>query len=215
MLYEEVVFPSSNEFGIPDLLPHKIAKFVPLPFTRWNAGKRSHRLRGVAHYYTDDARFTGLLKNPDAVKETGFSCFVEPNFSTNDTQPLTLVLQEIYKKRWLARYWQGLGYNIIVDLAIAPRYREYALLGVPYRTQAYGTYYSPKENDLEWLEDDYIQARTHAGRRPDIFIVYGGTKELGEQWTKRGWMWFPKTQRNIFANTESKGKSNVAKPTAD
>lgn len=204
---EDHIFPSTNDLGIPDLLlTHMVKLPLPLPFARWNLTKRTTRTGGTCHFYTDDYRFLGLVKSPDSVKNVGYKCFCEANFSTNDTQPLVLVLQEIYKKRWLARYWQSMGFPIIADLAIAPRYREYALIGVPKRWNAYSTYFFPRDNDLLWLEEDYYQARDHCGKRPDIFIVYGGNKELGEEWISRGWLWFPKTQRNILVNTDGTGR---------
>lgn len=64
---------------------------------------------------------------------------VEPNFSLYDTTPIAYGLQLIYKKRWIARFWQECGAAVYADLNVARKFAEYNRLGIPDGYNAFAT----------------------------------------------------------------------------
>jgi hypothetical protein len=135
------IFPTDNDFSIPLLSKDLQPRGLELPTNRWGARARRDRIEGgTFHFYTDDYRFEALWKSPAPVVNSGAHAVAETNFSTNDEMPLAVFLWHLYRKRWLSRYWQSYNVEIWADLAVAPRYRQYALLGVPAGWRAYATY---------------------------------------------------------------------------
>ena len=135
------IWPSSNYYGIPDLLPSLQPRGLELPVNRIGAKARGTRQEGCTlHGYTDDYRINGLWKDPSWLVNSGCRALVEPNFSTNGEMPKTVALSYIYAKRWIARWAQSYGIEIWVDMAMNQEHADIALLGVPKGWKAYATY---------------------------------------------------------------------------
>jgi hypothetical protein len=184
-----VAWPSSNEYGVPDLLLEYQATSIPLPFVRWGRETRKSRMRGTWHFYTADERFESLRKRPQHL--TGSACLsaVEPNFSVLPHTPRAVALMQTFRKRWLARTWQSYGVRVLVDLNVAEEHAADNLLGVPCGWTAYATRGSALR--LEELERDYNRAHVHARLAPLLFVVYGGGHAVRDLCTARGWTWIP------------------------
>ena len=71
------------------------------------------------HFYVDDYRFDAIWKDPAKVLKSGVKALVEPNCSLYDTTPIAYGLHQIYKKRWIARYFQECGILIYADLNVS------------------------------------------------------------------------------------------------
>lgn len=190
--YERVpdaLFPSDNDFGIPLLNVHKQAEYIVLPMTRWGSVKRTTTMEGTWHFYSEDYRFSGLWKNPNALVETGCVGIVEPNYSCYEQMPLAVGLYRIYQKRWLACYWQSKGINVIVDLNVSSVYKKVNLLGVPKGWNAFATRgYSDRVTEIN---DEYALACEHSHRKDILFFVYGGGKAVLQECQKHGYVWLP------------------------
>lgn len=201
------IFPSSNEWDVPDLLLSQQPSGLAMPVNRWGAIARTKRVDGqTIHFYTDDYRFEGIWSDPTKIINSGCSAIAEPNFSTNDNMPRASILWLIYKKRWIARFCQDHGINVWVDLAIAPRHRDLALLGVPKGYRAYATYTYSKDYNPEWLWQDYEQAKAHAGVDVSeglLFWVYGGNTEVEKLAKENGWLWTPAYTQAFHRNISS------------
>lgn len=195
-------YPSDNEWDVPVLLANLQAGALELPVNRWGTEARSKRIKGMLHFYTDDYRFEGVWKDPTTVVNGGCKTVVEPNFSTNDMMPKTVVLWHIYRKRWLARFWQSYGVRIFVDLAIAPKFRDIALLGVPKGWKSYATYTYTRDYPLDWILADHAQAVEHAGTDDILFYVYGGDQSIEKLCRDRGWLWSPAHQQAYFKSVK-------------
>jgi hypothetical protein len=197
------IWPTDNALSIPLLLKDVQPRGLGLPTNRWGAKARRDRIEGgTFHFYTDDYRFESLWKNPTPLINSGCHAVAEPNFSTNDEMPFAVFLWHLYRKRWLSRYWQSYGIEIWADLAVAPRYRQYALLGVPKGWKAYATY-SFGSHGIETVISEAELAEDHAGGDPLIWVVCGEPEDL-EVCQERGWIGTPAHQQAYLRNVGGK-----------
>lgn len=177
-MVEDVLYESDNEFEIPLLRLDMQAGKLILPFAPWGADSRLRKDIATYHFYVDDYRFEALFKDPVKVILSGVKQVVEPNLSLYDTTPIAYGLHLIYKKRWLARYFQDCGIKVYVDLNVARKFYDYNCLGVP---KGYNAFFTRGYNDrLNYLEEEYAVAqRISQKKKPDL-IVYGGGKKIKE-----------------------------------
>ena len=128
----DAIFPHTSDLELPLLMEDRQADFVDLPVRGWGSVSRRTQFQGTWHFYTDDYKFATLWKKPGTILTTKAINFVEPNFSTDDQMPYPVVLERLYKKRWLSRYWQENGLGCFADLNVAPRWEDLNLEGIPY-----------------------------------------------------------------------------------
>lgn len=185
----DAVFPSDNEWGIPSLLPSLQASLLVAPFAGWGMVARSTRMVGTWHFYVDDYRFDHLWEDPSGILRTGCVAVVEPNVSVYQDMPRAVALWAIYRKRWIARWWQECGIKVLVDLNVARHHAELNWLGIPKGWKAYAT--RAYEKRLEGTEEEYREAVDHAGTNEILFVVYGGGKKAEEMARSNGWIWYP------------------------
>lgn len=206
------IFPSDNPLSIPLLLKDVQPRGLELPTNRWGARARRDRIEGgTYHFYTDDYRFESLWKNPAPVVNSGCHAVAEPNFSTNSEMPFAVFLWHLYRKRWLSRYWQSHGIEIWADLAVAPRYRQYALLGVPRGWKAYASY-AFGSHGIETVIAEAALAEEHAGGDPLIWVICGEPEDL-EVCQERGWIGTPAHQQSYLRNVGGKKAARYAEAT--
>jgi hypothetical protein len=122
----------------------------------------------------DDYRFEALWKAPNRIVEQKSAAAFEPNYSVFDTTPRAVAIWAIYRKRFLAKHWQGHGVRIWVDLCVSHRHSDLTLLGVPRGWQRYATRgFDARVGDLDF---ELSQAQRHAEDAPFTLAVYGGGK---------------------------------------
>lgn len=134
-LVDEVIFPSSNMFGIPDLRKDRLCNRPPTdvwdktadtitPHTLfcYSAGPRNipspeKRKGGFLSFFCEDFRFEKCWSDTPEFTEwlvpQKFTGVCVPDFSTWTDWPLAVRLHQLYKSRWVARYWQEAGVDII------------------------------------------------------------------------------------------------------
>lgn len=168
----DILFSTDNKYDIPNLLPDKQALVLVEPCLVWGEVSRKKKTGGTYFFYTDDYRFENLWKKPEGLVQTECINASEPNFSCFDTTPLSVVLYQIYRKRWLARLWQEQGVRILVDLNVTVKYFEYNFIGVPRGWKSYCT--RGYENHVDDIRLEYEAACTWANSRNILFVVYGG-----------------------------------------
>lgn len=171
----DVIYPSDNIIDIPCLRMDRQPGFLEVPLAAYGTGRKMSGAMTV-HFYVDDYRFDTLWKNPARLLATNAKAIVEPNFSTFDTMPLALGLQFIYKKRWLARYYQENGLNVYADLNVSSKFYEYNRMGIPDGYNAFAT--RGYRGMLDRLEAELDIARDISGLETPNLIVYGGGKEI-------------------------------------
>jgi len=168
---KDVLFESNNEFEIPNLLLDRQAGKLELPFVDYSSARRRLNVATV-HFYVDDYRFDNIWKSPAKILTENISAATEPNTSTSHTMPIAYGLQQIYKKRWIARYWQENGLLIYADLNVSPKFYEYNRMGIPKGYNAFTTRGS--YDMLHNLEAELEIAKEISGLQMPNLIVYGG-----------------------------------------
>lgn len=179
------IFASDNEYEIPNLLlSRQPSNGLLLPFAPWGAAPRCKKGISTYHFYVDDYRFENIWKRPDKITFSGCRELVEPNFTLHLNLPLAYGLHLIYKKRWLARWFQEMGIAVWVDLKVSDKYREYNLLGVPDGYNAFAT--RGYSDNIPSLETELAIAQRVSGCDTPNMLVYGGGKKAQEFCAKHG-----------------------------
>jgi hypothetical protein len=167
------VFASDNPLEIPTLRLDRMAMGMMAPVACWGSiGRRDTRNVRSWHFYTDDCRFEQLWRTPGDVVATGAEVCVEPNFSCLDDMPWPIGWYSLYRKRWIARWWQEQGIAIVADLFVGPKYREWNWVGLPKGWRSFAT--RGVGEDPEAAVELYAAARDWAGGEEIFFYVYGG-----------------------------------------
>lgn len=114
-------FPSSNNWGIPDLLPDSFALPAQCslnPYTLRDDSGKVHR-RSVAHFFLDDYRFESVWLRPlsGLGRVARFRAALTPDFSLYRDWPLSAQLWNIYRSRWVGRFWQSHGIHVIATVS--------------------------------------------------------------------------------------------------
>lgn len=172
------LFPADNELEIPTLMLERQPRFAEIPFVRFGEQKRTFQMngRGTLHFYTDDYKFNSVFEHPEKILQHNPACIVEPNFSLFVDTPIAFGMQNIYKKRFVARAMQERGINVFVDLNVAPKFYKLNLLGVPMGWGAFCTRgYSDR---LAQLDFEYQMAKAIARGNKLLFVVYGGGDQV-------------------------------------
>ena len=186
----DILFFSDNDWGIPTLDSNLQAEYVVVPVERWGRmARHGTTMPGTWHFYTEDYKFNNLWSNQNILRETGCVNAIEPNISTNEQMPKAVALWGVYRKRWIARFWQSQGIRIFVDLNVDRAFTEINLLGVPQGWRSYAT--RGYDNDIALLEYDYQIALQHANRDDILFVVLGGGKRIQAMCKERAWHWIP------------------------
>lgn len=173
MMLGDRLYSSDNEFDIPLLLKEQQpSSGVVLPFAAWGADSRQRKDIATYCFYVEDYRFEAIWKNPLVVLEGSVQAIVEPNLSLFDTTPIAYGLQQIYKKRWIARYYQECGIKVYADLNVAKKFYKYNTMGIPKGYNAFAT--RGYADRLEYLKEEIEIAREISGLETPNMIIYGG-----------------------------------------
>lgn len=181
-------FATDNEWGVPLLDLALQARTLDNPVTKWGTVKRGAAMRGTYHFYTDDYKFEALWKDPSPVVNSGCASVVEPNFSTGEQMPLAVGLWGVFRKRWLARWWQTFGVRVFVDLNVEPHLNAINMLGVPQGWGAYATRWLDKYGVGD-VEEQYRIAQERSGVEAPLFVVFGGRAAAERACLDHGWVW--------------------------
>lgn len=175
-MFKDVLYSTDNDFDIPLLLKEQEAGKLELPFSPWRANSRLRKDVATYHFYVDDYRFEHLFKDPIKLLMSGCRAVVEPNCSCHDQTPIAWGIQLIYKKRWLARYFQECGIKVYADLNVAHKFIEYNKMGIPKGYNAFFT--RGLDGWMESLESDLEVAQEISGLEVPNLLVYGGGKDI-------------------------------------
>lgn len=154
-LKHNVFFASTNDDGIPDLLPDKLfdppenittlerqmsAEELANPTHFFNFDNGWHgklgweRSKTILGFYTFDDRFEKVwfqaAQEAEKLLAQKWMALVTPNFSMVKGEPAVLQKWNTYRARWCGRYWQEIGYRVIPDVNLGAG-ENFRLLGIP------------------------------------------------------------------------------------
>jgi len=185
---ERTKFQAHNVYGIPELDAEFQAIGAEPPFYIWGDLRKSDQVQGTYLFYCEDYNFTALWKKEMQLVNTGVKCASEVNFAMTQHNVKAEVLYNIYRKRWLARFWQNHRIRIWVDVYVNPIWWEENLLGVPQEWQAFAT----RVNRYQLLPLEVQYNRLCERAKTEVkFLVYGGGEAIGQECKKRNWFWQP------------------------
>jgi hypothetical protein len=110
-LNTHALFPAANLYGIPMLRPTTAPEVHELvPFT--SIGSRP---RHACHFFLDDYRFERVWNRPSVYvpRLSQFPVVLTPDFSLYLDWPFSVNLWNVYRSRWLGRYWQEHGITVV------------------------------------------------------------------------------------------------------
>jgi hypothetical protein len=178
---------TADYWGVPTLDPALQVDQL-YPTVKWGAAARSRDLTGsLVHFYTDDSKFSALVKNSTPIINAHPTAVVEVNFSTSPGMSRAMVLYRTFQKRAISRRWQHAGVRLLVDLNVDEEFGEINLYGVPQGWRAYAVRAYAK--DLQHVEMAHEWAVDQRGSNDVLFVVYGGGKRASELCERRGWVW--------------------------
>lgn len=198
-LREAVAFPSTNQFGIPDIRSDMLCDLIPKTtwgrqdiedasstFFLWSTGTfPSEAQGGVLGFFVDDYRFesvwSDVVQIAQKIKGQKWGGVCTPDFSLWWSLPLAIKIYNVYRSRWVARYWQEYGIKILPTLVGGGDPSSPIMVaGMPHRPPVVGcqcranigTTDAEKRETLEiWCAT--INAQNKAIEPENVFI-YGG-----------------------------------------
>jgi len=171
----DCLYESNNEFEIPNLLLGMQAGKLQLPLVGYGSRRRQSKASTI-HFYVDDYRFENVWKNPNGILSGCCTALIEPNTSIAYTTPIAFGLNQIYKKRWIARYWQECGLLVYADLFVSQKFYNFNRMGIPDGYNAFAT--RGNEDEIYCLEAELEIAQEISGKEIPNLIVYGGGENV-------------------------------------
>lgn len=127
------LFPSSNEFGIPDVLPNTQSK-PPALLTPYKDTPDDPAKDVWLHFFLDDYRFETIWNRLEKslLKLKRYGKALSPDFSVWPDMPRAMAVWQVYRNRWCGRFWQSYGIEVIPTLSWGkPDSFDFAFAGVP------------------------------------------------------------------------------------
>ena len=183
----DAIWPTDNKWGVPLLDVKMQARALSAPVAKWGVQSRRSLMPGTYHFYVEDYKFNALWTDPSVIINSQCTSVIEPNFTTGKDMPNAVALWGIYRKRWLARYWQSYGVSVFVDLNVEPCFAELNMLGVPKGWAAYATRW--RAQDCDDIPTQFALAQELAGDVAVLFVVVGGRDRAEAMCQEHGWLW--------------------------
>jgi len=203
VIHEDIVFESSNDWGIPDLDEEMLADVHP--DTTWDRSEETvtetsiycHSARpfpekegGVLAYFTEDKRFESLwnskAKQADKLIGEAWDGVCLPDYSIYSDHPLAERIWNTYRQRWLGRFWQLHGIPVIPIISgmVGDYHDSYFLETLPKFPPVVAMQVRTinKGGKQYWQGVQELISRSVSIVEPEKFIIYGGIenrKRLG------------------------------------
>jgi hypothetical protein len=178
-LNTRALFPSSNEWGIPDLPAAHAEPARLVAYTDRNAA-RDPKPGDCLHFFLDDYRFETVWSKPERpvtrLQRVGLS--LTPDFSLWRQMPRVMQLWQVYRARWCGAWMLANGIDVIPSVSWSgPESRAFAFTGLtPGGTvaiSAVGTRRDPGARRL--FAAGYEAMLGHV--RPALVLAYGALPE--------------------------------------
>lgn len=110
-----------GEFDIPEMFPTTIDNLADIPLQGFNfALKEKHPENVGVHFFLHDYQFERVWKYPDRYVDVlkKFAYVLSPDFSVYYDTPKAIQIFNVYRNRWLGRYWQDHGITVIPTFSL-------------------------------------------------------------------------------------------------
>lgn len=168
-LHFNQIFDSGNEYNIPDLKHGEMIDCDFIPANRILYGKN----KGI-HCFVEDYYLERFWKRPEVYVKylKDVKCFFTPDFSLYINMPMAMQIWNTYRNRWVGRYFQENGINIIPSIGWSDeRSYEFCFAGIKLGStvaiSTVGTY----RTDNSLFEKGFEQMIKMI--RPLVIYVYG------------------------------------------
>lgn len=114
-------FDGVGEYDIPEMYPIHIDNLQDIPLQGFNfALKEKHPENIGVHFFLHDYQFERVWKYPDRYVDVlqKFAYVLSPDFSVYYDTPKAIQIFNVYRNRWLGRYWQEHGINVIPTFSL-------------------------------------------------------------------------------------------------
>ncbi len=102
-----------TQSGFPVLSPQR-ADFFLKKDTELRNYTQKPSSKAVCHFYIDDHKFSAVMKLRKSLEKVRrYYAVLSPDFSIFPEMPLPLVKMQIFKSRFVSRYWQECGLAVI------------------------------------------------------------------------------------------------------
>lgn len=134
--HHSITFPSSNEWGFPDLVPYKAWYGLPTGLVAYNdMGKAALPEGSATHFFLQDNKFESVWTFPKrsiARIKQATDLVIGPDFSQFIDYPLVVQQYNKYRNHWVTALWQAEGIRVIPNVCWSDYASfEWAFVGVP------------------------------------------------------------------------------------
>jgi hypothetical protein len=168
------------DWGIPSLSPDTLCQHVPDRFFLWRTKKLSEARGCTLCFYCWDAKLEQLWRRPTHYSHLflrhGVAALIEPDYSLWADDPLVVQAYNTYRTRFLGRYWQEAGLQVIPSLNWSDaRSFSFCFAGIPHNAPVVATVCrTPGGDDCD--RRAFLRGLAEAVKqvRPRNVLVYGG-----------------------------------------
>lgn len=171
-LKENVQFEGVGRYDLPSLRPDKLlvmdapniwvgpkyTKTKPPYFYNYHSDSTLGLdwAQAVVGFYVDDSRFEDVYYNAANTAKRFLNMHIMgmvcPNFSTAPWYPKALRIYNCFRSRWVGRYYQEAGINVIPDINMGPGDEEFVFDGLPKGCPVSIQVHQNWENDSSMLD---------------------------------------------------------------
>ncbi len=200
-LNEDVKFPSTNEWGVPDLRRDMLLDRLPSPLDTW--GDKTSTPddgtsfwlwvygssvetglpydRSVLGLWCHDHYLETFWANPEwrakSLLKKGVKAVVVPDFSIWAGAPRALQLYSVYRAQWVGRFFQEAGLKVIPRLEyFVDSAKDFSLLGVPKGSPVVATQF---QTDFDDSQVDLLRIHLEEACKliePKTLLVYASDR---------------------------------------
>lgn len=174
------LFSSSNKYGIPDMLPCEEIPEELVPYGTQVRRSYAQAKEKFIHFFLDDYQFESLWNKPNKTLQpiVNIGYAFSPDFSVFVGYPRALQIYNVYRNRWLGRFWQSHDVEVIPTISWGDRDTyDFCFLGVPKNSVvAISTVGINSREKKEVFKQGFEEMIRQL--EPKLVLVYGETKPL-------------------------------------
>lgn len=168
-------FPSTNEWGIPDLDPEMLG-WVDDPSTPFVVWRHTRPEPTILGFFVDDYQFKCVWNYPEraltAIQQREYVAVCEPDFSLYDDRPRAEWIWSVYKARWCGVFWQRNGIRVIPTLMwVDEDSYKFVWAGIPKNPPCVALETRAAKSDPDGYNEGVVAAIDYL--QPKQILVYG------------------------------------------